>query len=92
VLGPRRHRRPRPGERGLAGPGRRSGTAQGWLYVSLENGDLVVLAAGGCDGVSGRPRGCWHLTTHSLALDDAVKGYELFKDKQDGCARAVFHP
>ncbi len=33
-----------------------------------------------------------HLTTHPLPLDEAVKGYQLFKDKHDGCVRAVFHP
>jgi threonine dehydrogenase-like Zn-dependent dehydrogenase len=33
-----------------------------------------------------------HLTTHPLPLDDAVRGYQLFKDKEDGCVRAVFHP
>lgn len=32
-----------------------------------------------------------HLTTHPLPLADAVRGYE-FKDKDDGCVRAVFHP
>ncbi len=33
-----------------------------------------------------------HLTTHPLPLDEAVRGYELFKEKTDGCVRAVFHP
>ena len=33
-----------------------------------------------------------HLATHTLPLEDAVKGYELFKDKKDGCVRAVFLP
>ncbi len=30
--------------------------------------------------------------THDLPLDDAVRGYELFKNKHDGCVRAVFRP
>ena len=33
-----------------------------------------------------------HLTTHPLPLAEAVEGYRMFKDKDDGCVRAVFHP
>lgn len=33
-----------------------------------------------------------HLLTHPMSLEDGPKGYELFKHKQDGCVRAVFHP
>jgi threonine dehydrogenase-like Zn-dependent dehydrogenase len=33
-----------------------------------------------------------HLTTHPMPLQDAVRGYELFTTKEDGCVRAVFHP
>jgi threonine dehydrogenase-like Zn-dependent dehydrogenase len=32
------------------------------------------------------------LVTHRMSLEDAPKGYELFKDKQEGCVRAVFAP
>jgi threonine dehydrogenase-like Zn-dependent dehydrogenase len=32
------------------------------------------------------------LITHDLPLEDAVRGYELFKEKKDGCVRAVFRP
>jgi threonine dehydrogenase-like Zn-dependent dehydrogenase len=32
------------------------------------------------------------LVTHRMSLEDAPKGYELFKDKQEGCVRAVFKP
>jgi threonine dehydrogenase-like Zn-dependent dehydrogenase len=32
------------------------------------------------------------LATHRFPLEDAVKGYELFKKKLDGCVRAVFLP
>jgi len=32
------------------------------------------------------------LATHTMSLDDAVRGYELFKHKEDGCVRAVFVP
>jgi len=33
-----------------------------------------------------------HLATHLLTLDDGPKGYEMFKNKEDGCVRAVFQP
>lgn len=33
-----------------------------------------------------------YLATHVMPLEDAVRGYELFKDKEDGCVRAVFQP
>ena len=33
-----------------------------------------------------------HLATHVLPLDEAPRGYEMFKTKQDGCVRAVFRP
>jgi threonine dehydrogenase-like Zn-dependent dehydrogenase len=33
-----------------------------------------------------------HLATHVLPLDEGPKGYELFKNKEDGCVRAVFRP
>jgi threonine dehydrogenase-like Zn-dependent dehydrogenase len=33
-----------------------------------------------------------HLATHVMPLDDAPRGYDLFKNKKDGCVRAVFEP
>jgi threonine dehydrogenase-like Zn-dependent dehydrogenase len=33
-----------------------------------------------------------HLATHVLPLADGPRGYELFKDKEDGCVRSVFRP
>jgi threonine dehydrogenase-like Zn-dependent dehydrogenase len=32
------------------------------------------------------------LATHRFALEDAPKGYDLFKQKKEGCVRAVFIP
>jgi threonine dehydrogenase-like Zn-dependent dehydrogenase len=32
------------------------------------------------------------LATHRMSLEEAPRGYELFKDKKDGCVRAVFAP
>ncbi|GII56152.1 glutathione-dependent formaldehyde dehydrogenase [Planotetraspora thailandica] len=33
-----------------------------------------------------------HLATHMMSLDDAPRGYDMFKTKKDGCVRAVFRP
>ncbi|WP_309117846.1 zinc-dependent alcohol dehydrogenase [Saccharothrix sp.] len=33
-----------------------------------------------------------HLATHVMPLDDAPRGYDLFKSKEDGCTRSVFRP
>jgi threonine dehydrogenase-like Zn-dependent dehydrogenase len=33
-----------------------------------------------------------HLATHTMTLDDAPTGYRMFKNKEDGCVRAVFTP
>jgi threonine dehydrogenase-like Zn-dependent dehydrogenase len=33
-----------------------------------------------------------HLETHPLPLDEGPRGYDLFKNKEDGCVRAVFQP
>src|SRR4051812_18740096 len=33
-----------------------------------------------------------HLATHVMSLDDGPKGYRMFKEKEDGCVRAVFRP
>ena len=33
-----------------------------------------------------------HLATHTMPLSDAPQGYKMFKEKTDGCVRAVFAP
>ncbi len=33
-----------------------------------------------------------YLITHDMSLEDAVRGYDLFKNKRDGCLRVVFRP
>ena len=32
------------------------------------------------------------LATHRLPLEEAPKGYHMFKHKEDGCVRSVFVP
>jgi threonine dehydrogenase-like Zn-dependent dehydrogenase len=33
-----------------------------------------------------------YLATHRFSLEEAPRGYEMFKNKEDGCVRAVFVP
>lgn len=33
-----------------------------------------------------------HLATHEMPLDEAPRGYEMFKHKSDGCVRVTFRP
>jgi threonine dehydrogenase-like Zn-dependent dehydrogenase len=33
-----------------------------------------------------------HLATHVMSLDEGPRGYQMFKNKEDGCVRAVFRP
>jgi threonine dehydrogenase-like Zn-dependent dehydrogenase len=32
------------------------------------------------------------LITHRFSLEESPRGYQMFKNKQDGCVRAVFAP
>jgi threonine dehydrogenase-like Zn-dependent dehydrogenase len=32
------------------------------------------------------------LMTHRMTLEDGAEGYDLFKNKKDGCLRVVFAP
>jgi threonine dehydrogenase-like Zn-dependent dehydrogenase len=38
------------------------------------------------------PLGTQDLATHLLPLEDAPRGYEMFRDKQDGCVKVVLQP
>jgi threonine dehydrogenase-like Zn-dependent dehydrogenase len=33
-----------------------------------------------------------HLATHEMPLEEAPRGYEMFKHKKDGCVRVAFRP
>jgi threonine dehydrogenase-like Zn-dependent dehydrogenase len=33
-----------------------------------------------------------HLATHPMPLDEGPRGYDLFKNKKNGCLRPVFQP
>jgi threonine dehydrogenase-like Zn-dependent dehydrogenase len=38
------------------------------------------------------PLGVLDLTTHRLPLEDAARGYEMFRKQQDDCIKVVLHP
>jgi threonine dehydrogenase-like Zn-dependent dehydrogenase len=59
----------------------RSGQMNGHLYIPellerLTRGEISTA----------------HLATHTLPLDQGPEGYTMFKEKTDGCVRAVFAP
>jgi threonine dehydrogenase-like Zn-dependent dehydrogenase len=33
-----------------------------------------------------------HLATHEMSLEDGPRGYDMFKNKKDGCVRVAFRP
>jgi threonine dehydrogenase-like Zn-dependent dehydrogenase len=40
----------------------------------------------------GDPRGVTDFATHHLPLEEASHGYEIFRNKTDGCLKVVLHP
>ncbi|SDR27486.1 zinc-dependent alcohol dehydrogenase [Thermostaphylospora chromogena] len=59
----------------------RSGQQHGQRYIPML---LDLMARGRLDPS--------HLLTHPMPLQQGARGYELFKEKLDGCVRAVFYP
>jgi threonine dehydrogenase-like Zn-dependent dehydrogenase len=49
--------------------------------------DLMPLVSDDSD-----PLGVLQLATHRLPLEDAPRGYEIFRDKADGCIKVVLQP
>jgi threonine dehydrogenase-like Zn-dependent dehydrogenase len=41
---------------------------------------------------SGDPLGVLTFATHHLPLEEAPHGYEMFRDKADGCIKVVLRP
>lgn len=44
------------------------------------------------DRISGGEIKPSYLATHTMTLDDGPRGYDMFKNKTDGCVRVVFRP
>ena len=38
------------------------------------------------------PLGLEELATHRLPLTEAARGYDMFRNKHDGCRKVVLHP
>ena len=58
--------------------------AAGATVVAVVGGRLLVRRTGEIRSE--------HLATHMLPLEEGPKGYDMFKNKEDGCVRAVFQP
>ena len=59
----------------------------GQAHVRRWTDDILPLLLDPAD-----PLGALDLTTHQLPLADAVQGYEMFRDKADGCIKVVLRP
>jgi threonine dehydrogenase-like Zn-dependent dehydrogenase len=59
----------------------------GQAHVKRWVSEIMPLVADGAD-----PLGVRALATHHLPLEDAAHGYEIFRDKADGCIKVVLQP
>jgi threonine dehydrogenase-like Zn-dependent dehydrogenase len=59
----------------------------GQAHVKRWIDDLMPIVADGSD-----PLGVQGFATHHLALEEAPRGYEMFRDKADGCLKVVLQP
>jgi threonine dehydrogenase-like Zn-dependent dehydrogenase len=59
----------------------------GQAHVKRWIDDLMPLVTDPAD-----PLGTLQLATHHLPLEDAPRGYEMFRAKEDGCVKVVLHP
>jgi threonine dehydrogenase-like Zn-dependent dehydrogenase len=59
----------------------------GQAHVKRWIDDLLPMVSDGRD-----PLGVTGFATHHLPLEDAPRGYEMFRDKSDGCIKVVLQP
>ena len=59
----------------------------GQAHVKRWIDDLMPMVADGSD-----PLGVQTFATHHLPLEEAPHGYEIFRDKADGCIKVVLQP
>ncbi len=59
----------------------------GQAHVKRWVDDLMPMVADPAD-----PLGVRDFATHHLPLEEAPRGYEMFRDKADGCIKVVLHP
>ena len=69
--------------------------ADPFVVQSTDRAVLVIAAPAGStdlDRIAAGEISTEHLATHILPLDQGPEGYTMFKNKEDGCVRAVFQP
>jgi threonine dehydrogenase-like Zn-dependent dehydrogenase len=59
----------------------------GQAHVRRWTDDLLPVVSNEAD-----PLGLLSFATHRLPLEDAPRGYQMFRDKADGCLKVVLHP
>jgi threonine dehydrogenase-like Zn-dependent dehydrogenase len=59
----------------------------GQAHVKRWIDDLMPMVADGSD-----PLGVTSFATHHLPLEQAPHGYEIFRNKEDGCIKVVLQP
>jgi threonine dehydrogenase-like Zn-dependent dehydrogenase len=59
----------------------------GQAHVKRWIDDLMPMVTDGAD-----PLGVRTFTTHHLPLEQAPQGYEMFRNKEDGCIKVVLQP
>jgi threonine dehydrogenase-like Zn-dependent dehydrogenase len=59
----------------------------GQAHVKRWIDDVMPMVADGSD-----PLGVQGFATHHLSLEEAPRGYEMFRDKADGCLKVVLQP
>jgi hypothetical protein len=57
------------------------------MYNKARTGDLVGHRSLPIRATAAEIEARW-----AMSLEDAPRGYQMFKDKEDGCVRAVFAP
>jgi threonine dehydrogenase-like Zn-dependent dehydrogenase len=68
-------------------PGRAKSRATRQAHVRRWTGDLMPIVTDDSD-----PLGIQQLATHHLPLEDAPHGYQIFRDKTEGCIKVILHP
>jgi threonine dehydrogenase-like Zn-dependent dehydrogenase len=59
----------------------------GQSHVRRWTEDLLSIVSDEAD-----PLGLREFATHRLPLEDAPRGYQMFRDKADGCLKVVLQP
>jgi threonine dehydrogenase-like Zn-dependent dehydrogenase len=59
----------------------------GQAHVKRWVDDIIPMVSDDSD-----PLGVKQFATHHLALEDAPHGYEIFRDKTEGCIKVVLQP